>query len=91
MRPGRGVAQVAEGAESGAVLFAFAVPGLLVVVLGYVVGYEVTDWLVDVTGADLPASVPEIGGWTTGGVLLVVVTAVLAVLLRRHRSGWHQK
>jgi hypothetical protein len=78
----------------------FAVPGLLVVVVGYVVGYAVVDWLIGVTGADLPASAPEVGGWITGVVLMAGVAALLVVRprwLRRWasrlggRDGGHQK
>ncbi len=86
-------------ADSGAVLV-FAVPGLLVVVLGYAVGYTAIDWLIGVTGADLPASAPEVGGWITGVLLMTAAAGVLAVRprwLRRRisrlggRDGGHQK
>ena len=79
-------------------MLVFAVPGLLVAVLGYVVGYVVIEWLMGVTGADLPPSAPEVGGWITGVVLLLVVTAVLSLVPRRRRrarrrgrDGGHQK
>ena len=79
-------------------MLVFAVPGLLLVVLGYAVGYAVIDWLVRATGADLPASAPEVGGWLTGLLLTVAVTAALvsARRLRRTagrggRDGRHQK
>ena len=62
-------------------VFVFLVPVLLVVVLGYAVGYTV--W--EATGA--PGS-PEVVGWLTGLVLLVVVTwGLLRVWRRRRRRG----
>ena len=94
MRRGRDVAHVAGRGDSGAVLV-FAVPGLLLVVLGYAVGHAVLGWLISVTGADLPPSAPEVGGWITGVVLAVAVTAGVVVRLRRlrrgGRDGGHQK
>ena len=86
------------GADSGAVLV-FAVPGLLLVVLGYAVGYAAIDWLAGTTGADLPASAPEVGGWITGVLLMGAVTAGLVARVRRlrrtaersGRDGGHQK
>ncbi|RBY77698.1 hypothetical protein DQ238_14975 [Geodermatophilus sp. TF02-6] len=59
-------------------VFLLAVPALLVVVLGYSVGYTVWDAL----GA--PGS-PEPAGWATGLVLLVVVTWLLVSRQRRLR------
>ncbi|RFU21318.1 hypothetical protein [Geodermatophilus marinus] len=61
-------------------LLVFAVPALLVVVLGYVVGYA----LLDAFGA--PAPVPEVVGWVAGLVLLV--TVVRALVGRRGRLRW---
>jgi hypothetical protein len=59
-----------------------AVPALLVVVLGYVVGYGVWTWL---TGPAGPGA--EIAGWTTGLLLLAgTVRAALALRRRRRRS-----
>ncbi|MGY1745260.1 hypothetical protein [Blastococcus sp. SYSU D00695] len=55
-----------------------AVPALLVVVLGYAVGYAVAGWL----GAAPPAA--EGVGWGTGLVLLVAVV-VAALRWRRRR------
>ena len=80
-------------------MLVFAVPGLLLVVLGYVVGYAVIDWLAGTTGVDLPASAPEVGGWITGVLLMGAVTAGLVVHARRlrrtagrhGRDGGHQK
>ena len=73
-------------------MLVFAVPGLLLVVLGYAVGYTAIDWLDSATGAGLPASAPEVGGWLTGLLLVCAVTAVLLRRLRRgSRDGGHQK
>ena len=64
-----------------------AVPALLVVVLGYVAGYAVAQWL----GAD-PGRVPEAVGWTTGVLLLAVVVRLLVGLWRRRAAeDAHQK
>jgi lipopolysaccharide export LptBFGC system permease protein LptF len=54
-----------------------AVPALLVVVLGYVVGHAL--W----TAVGGPA--PEVVGWVIGVVLLAVVTWAL-LRMRRHRA-----
>lgn len=59
-------------------VFVFAVPVLLVVVLGYAVGY--TLWEATGLGGN-----PEIAGWLTGLALLVVVTWLLLSRLRRRR------
>ena len=79
-------------------MLVFAVPGLLLVVLGYAVGYVVIDWLAGATGAELPASAPEVGGWITGLLLTAAVTAVLLRMRRLRRAarrggrdGGHQK
>ena len=60
-----------------------AVPALLVVVLGYAVGYTVAGWF-----AASPAAAEAVG-WTTGSVLLavVVVAAVRWWRRLRRRSG----
>ena len=59
----------------------FVVPVLLVVVLGYAVGYTV--WEAIGLGGD-----PELVGWLTGLALLGVVTwLVLRVWRRRRRRG----
>jgi hypothetical protein len=71
-------------------VFAVAVPALLVVVLGYVAGFAVTAWICDVLGAQVTRA-PEVVGWTTGLVLLGVVTWVLLARWRRRRKGGHQK
>ncbi len=73
-------------------MLVFAVPGLLLVVLGYAVGYTAIDWLDEATGAGLPASAPEVGGWITGLLLVSGVTAVLLRRVRRRsRDGGRQK
>ncbi len=54
----------------------FLVPALLVVVLGYAVGYAV--WEATGLGGN-----PEVAGWLTGLVLLVGVTWLLVWQLRR--------
>ena len=73
-------------------VFALAVPALLVVVFGYVVGYAVAEWVGELFGA-APSRVPEVAGWTTGIVLLVVVVRALLAGWRRRRSRRedHQK
>ncbi|NEK87509.1 hypothetical protein GCU60_17345 [Blastococcus saxobsidens] len=71
-------------------VFAVAAPALLVVVLGYVVGYAVTEWVCGVLGAGATRA-PEAVGWTTGLVLLGVVTWLLLARWRRRREGGHQK
>jgi hypothetical protein len=59
-------------------VFVFAVPALLVVVVGYVVGYGIWAALVGDPGAE-PA------GWVTGLVLLAALVR-MAVVLRRRRT-----
>ena len=64
-------------------ILVFAVPALLVVVVGYAVGYAVAGWF----GAS-----PALGegvGWATGLVLLVAVTGAAVRWRRRvrRRSG----
>ncbi|MGY1624171.1 hypothetical protein ACI789_18390 [Geodermatophilus sp. SYSU D00965] len=59
-------------------LFVVAVPALLVVVLGYVVGYAVWE------GAGLGGN-PEVAGWVTGIGLLAGVTWALLSRWRRKR------
>jgi MYXO-CTERM domain-containing protein len=64
-----------------------AVPALLVVVLGYVVGHAVWTWLTGLLDPALGtlASGAEPAGWITGVLLLVGVVRILAV--RRRRRG----
>ncbi|MFP5373067.1 MAG: hypothetical protein ACLGI3_20310 [Actinomycetes bacterium] len=64
----------------------FAVPALLVVVAGYVVGYGLVDAAYGLAGAD-PSRAPELAGWGTGLVLLAVVVRLLVARRRRARSG----
>ena len=72
-------------------VFAAAVPALLVVVLGYVVGFAVARWFCDVVGADAGRA-PEVAGWTTGLLLLALVVRLLVALWRRRSAaGAHQK
>ncbi|MCZ2838292.1 hypothetical protein [Modestobacter sp. VKM Ac-2985] len=72
-------------------VFAAAVPALMVVVLGYVIGYAVTEWasvlLDSAFGAPLGPGVPEVVGWLTGLVLLGVVVRVLVDRRRRLRRS----
>lgn len=59
----------------------FVVPVLLVVVLGYAIGYTV--WEATGLGGD-----PELVGWLTGLALLAIVTwLLLRVWRRRRRRG----
>jgi hypothetical protein len=71
-------------------VFAVAAPALLVVVLGYVVGYGLGAWVTDLLGTSSPV-VAERVGWTTGLLLLAVVVRVVLVLRRRNRRRAHQK
>lgn len=59
-------------------VFVFLVPALLVVVLGYAIGYTV--WEATGLGGN-----PEVAGWLTGLALLVGVTWVLVRVWRRWR------
>jgi hypothetical protein len=70
-------------------VFAVATPALLVVVLGYALGYAAGAWMSSLFGTSSPV-VAERVGWTTGLLLLAVVTRVALVLWRRRRGG-HQK
>ncbi|WP_236830225.1 hypothetical protein [Blastococcus sp. KM273128] len=68
-----------------------AVPGLLVVVAGYVVGFAAADWVFGLLGAR-PGGTPEVVGWVTGLLLLaVVVKLVVGRLRRRGGDRGHQK
>ena len=67
----------------------FAVPALLVVVVGYVVGHALWAWLGGMVDAGLGSSVAsaaEAAGWVTG-LLALAGTVRLAVVLRRRRSS----
>lgn len=64
----------------------FAVPALLVVVVGYAAGYGLCRWLgglVDAAAGTTLAAHAEPVGWVTGLVLLAVVCT--AVVRRRRR------
>ncbi|TFV65975.1 hypothetical protein E4P40_25910 [Blastococcus sp. CT_GayMR20] len=67
-------------------LLVFAVPALLVVVLGYVAGHALWSWagglLDDALGTSL-ADGAEPAGWLTGALLLL---GVVLAALRRRRS-----
>lgn len=66
-------------------VFAMATPALMVVVLGYVVGYAVGTWASDLFGSPSQV-VAERVGWTTGLLLLAVVVRVLLVIRRRRKD-----
>ena len=59
-------------------VLAFAVPALLVVVLGYVVGHRLWTWTVGPADA-------ELAGWLTGLLLLVVAVWVVLRTWRARR------
>ena len=69
-------------------VFVFAVPALVVVLLGYAVGYRLWTWLAglvdDAAGTSL-ASSAEPAGWVTG--LLALALLVRAMVRRRRRRG----
>ena len=72
-------------------VFGAAVPALLVVLVGYVAGYAVTDWICGLVGTE-SARTPEVAGWTTGLLLLAVVIRQLTGWWRRRRAEErHQK
>jgi membrane associated rhomboid family serine protease len=77
-------------------VFAAAVPALMVVIVGYVLGYAVAQWICDLLGVGA-ARTPEVAGWITGLVLLGVVLRLLLNRWRRRpaspdrQSGDHQK
>ena len=64
----------------------FAVPALLVVTVGYVVGYGLWAWLaglIDPVAGTSLGSGAEAAGWTTG--LLLLIGTVRAALRHRRR------
>ncbi|TFV76804.1 hypothetical protein E4P39_07860 [Blastococcus sp. CT_GayMR19] len=75
-------------------VFVAAVPALLVVLVGYVAGYAVAQWVCDLLGVGATRT-PEVAGWTTGLVLLAVVVWLLLGRWRRgpegREGGAHQK
>jgi len=67
----------------------FAVPALLVVVLGYVIGHGLWAWIGGMTDAGFGTSIAawaELAGWTTGALLLAGVVWCLLVVRRRWRA-----
>ena len=75
-------------------VFAAAVPALMVVLVGYVAGYAVAQWVCDLLGVGATRT-PEVAGWTTGLVLLAGVVRLLLGRWRRgpedREAGAHQK
>lgn len=68
-------------------LLVLAVPALLVVVLGYVVGHGLWSWLAGLLDAAVGTSLAagaEPAGWVTGALLLAGV--VRAAIRRRRRA-----
>ncbi len=65
-------------------VFAVATPALLVVVLGYVVGYAAGAWVTGLLGTSSPVVAERIG-WTTGLLLLAVVVRLALLMWRRRR------
>ena len=63
-------------------VFAAAVPALMVVLLGYVAGYAVAEWVCGLLGVQASRT-PEVAGWTTGLVLLAVLVRLLVNRWRR--------
>jgi membrane associated rhomboid family serine protease len=69
-------------------LLLFAVPALLVVVVGYLVGFGLWTWIggaVDAAAGTSLADGAEVAGWITGALLLVVLVRVGVVRWRRSR------
>ncbi len=67
-------------------LLLFAVPALLVVVLGYVIGHGLWAWLGGLVDAGAGTSIAghaELAGWATGALLLAGTVWSLLVLRRR--------
>jgi hypothetical protein len=71
------------------VFFAPLVPLLAVVLVGYVAGYGVTSLVDGLLGGALGPRTPEVVGWLSGLVLLLVTVRWL--LRRRRRATRHQK
>jgi hypothetical protein len=68
----------------------FAVPALLVVVVGYVVGHRVWTWLgglVDPVAGTSLVSGAEAAGWVTGLLLLLVCTLATVRSWRARRRA----
>jgi hypothetical protein len=67
-----------------------AVPALLVVLLGYVVGYGLWAWIwgsIDAAAGTSLASWAEAAGWGTGLLTLAVSVRLAVGLLRRRRAS----
>ena len=67
-----------------------AVPALLVVVLGYVLGFAAARWICDLLGVERTRT-PEVVGWIVGLLLLGVAVRLLLGWWRRSRERAHQK
>ena len=71
-------------------VFVLAVPALLVVLLGYVVGYGLWAWTgswVDAAAGTSLASWAEVVGWGTGLLTLAATVRLGVRLLRRRRAS----
>ena len=67
-----------------------AVPALLVVVLGYVVGYGLWSWIGGLVDSAIGTSLApgaEVAGWVTGVLLLVGIACTTTVVRRRRRRA----
>jgi hypothetical protein len=75
------------GDEEGPVfVLLLAVPALLVVVLGYLIGHALWAWIGGMVDAGLGTSVAsaaEAAGWVTGALLLALTVWILLVVRRR--------
>ena len=70
-------------------VFVFAVPALLVVLLGYVVGYGLWSWIGGLLDAALGTSLAdgaEAAGWVTGALVLAALLRVVTVRRRTRRA-----
>lgn len=90
-----GLAGEGRPADAHLVFFAPLVPGLLVVVVGYLVGYGLTvlvsRGLDAAFHAPLGPGVPEVVGWLLGVALLVGLVRWLLRRRRRRGRAGHQK
>jgi hypothetical protein len=78
-----------SGEEGAVFVLLLAVPALLVVVVGYVIGHGLWAWIGGMVDAGLGTSVAsaaEAAGWTTG-LLALAGTVRLAVVVRRRRAS----
>jgi hypothetical protein len=78
---------VHPGEEEGSVfVLLLAVPALLVVVVGYVIGHGLWAWIGGMVDAGFGTSVAgwaEVAGWATGALVLAGTVWCLLVLRRR--------